>query len=79
MTDAKYLIMNSMHNINFKNNDRIRYYFDKDIGRLVVKQKLKKSEYIITKYPKNGKIKSGTVIKNFPENKPKFTLIHNAR
>jgi len=79
MNVAKYLIMNSMHNVNFKNNDRLRYYFDRDIGPLVVTQKLKKSEYIITKYPKNGKIKSGTIIKNFPENNPKFSLIHNAR
>ena len=42
-------------------------------------QKLKKSEYTITNYPKNGKIKSGTVVKNFPENKPKYSLIHNDR
>jgi len=76
---AKYLIMNSMHNIDFKDNDRIKYYVDRDISRLVVKQKLKKSEYTITKYPKNGKIKSGTIIKNFPERKPKFSLIQNAR
>lgn len=60
-------------------NERIRYYIDKDVGELVVKQKLKKSKYIITKYLKNGKIKSGTVIKNFPENKPKFSLINNAQ
>ena len=79
MDVAKYLIMNSMHNINFKNNERIRYYFDRDIRRLVAKQHLKKSEYTITNYPKNGKIKSGTIIKNFPENKPKFSLIHNDR
>jgi len=79
MDVAKYLIMNNIHNINFKNNERLRYYVDRDISRLVVKQKLKKSEYIIMKYPKNGKIKSGTIVKNFPENKPKFSLILNAR
>jgi hypothetical protein len=79
MDVAKYLIMNNIHNIDFKNKDRIKYYVDRDIGRLVVNQKLKKSEYIITKYPKSGKIKSGAIIKNFPEHKPKFSLIHNDR
>lgn len=76
---AKYLKMNNIYNVNFKNNERIRYYFDKDVSQLTVKQNLKKSEYTIINYPKNGKIKSGTIIKNFPENKPKFSLIHNGR
>ena len=79
MNVAQYLIDNKIHDVDFKNNERIRYYVDRDIAQLVAKQHLKKSEYTITNYPKNGKIKSGTIIKNFPENKPKFILIHNDR
>ncbi len=79
MNVAQYLINSKIHDVNFKNNERIKYYVDRDVSQLVVKQKLKKSEYTITNYPKNGKIKSGTVVKNFPENKPKYSLIHNDR
>ena len=51
-----------------------------DLSNLQTLEKhFKKSEYTITNYPKNEKIKSGTIIKNFPENKPKFSLIYNDR
>lgn len=74
MNMAKYLINNNIYDVNFKYNERIKYYFDRDIGKLVVEQKSKKSEYTITNYLQNGKIKSGSIVKNYPENKPKLRL-----
>lgn len=72
-------LSNSIRDVNFKKNDRIRYYFDNDVGGLVFKQKIEKSEYTVMRFPKNGKIKSDKVIKSFPEKNPKFILLKNVR
>ena len=76
MKIANYLIENNIYDVNFKSNERIRYYVDRNIGNLINKQKYKNNKYSLIKYSKINKDKS-KIIKNFPENKPKFSLIKN--
>ena len=79
MDAADYLLINNISDVNFKNNERIKYYDDNDIGGLFFKQKIEKSEYTIMRFPQIGEIQTSIVIENFPKKIPKFFLVKNAR
>ena len=74
---AGYIRDNNLTEIHYGNNDRINYYLNYQVSDLMKKSISEGLRYKVIKLHEVNNIDTRLVIKNFPEQKPKFVLIKN--
>lgn len=72
---AKYLKDNKIDNINFNDNDRIRYYLTRNIGELVINDNIGHFDYELISYDNLDSQIFNNVVVKLPLSKPKYVLI----
>lgn len=72
---AKYLKDNKIDNINFNDNDRIRYYLTRNIGELVINDNIGHFDYELISYDNLDLQIFNNVVVKLPLSKPKYVLI----
>lgn len=75
---ASYIIDNRLDGIDFNNNHRVMYYVFNDLRVLIENKSNIDKKYMLIKWEKNVvnmEVLHDSILKNFPENKPKFSLI----
>lgn len=76
MEVAIFIKNNNFSDIDFNDNHRINYYVTRDIKDLLNQNKTNNQfNYSVIKREKQASLKNTVIIKNFPDNKPKFSII----